>query len=219
MYALKAFATDKSQTHIRIMTDNSTAVSVINHMGTSHSHSCNSMAKKIWEWCIERNIWLSVANIPGKDKLVADFESRRNQKEAEWMLSKASLQDALNQKLACLHYVSIISSQICLTNQIHLLWLLMLLPDWSKLMFYAFPPLSVIPAVLSKTVAEEAMGVCILPDWPTQGWYPKAIQMLLKERIILKARKDLLSRPSHPKEVHPLWNKLTLMVCLLSWTA
>ena len=107
----------------------------------------------------------------------------------------------------------------CLTNQIHMLWLLMLLTDWSKLMFYAFPPLSVIPAVLSKTVAEEAMGVCILPDWPTQGWYPKAIQMLLKERIILKARKDLLSRPSHPKEVHPLWNKLTLMVCLLSWTA
>ena len=89
LLTLKTFATDKSHTHIRIMTDNSTAVSVINHMGTSHSHSCNSMAKKIWEWCIERNIWLSVAHIPGKDNSVADFESRRNQKEAEWMLSKA----------------------------------------------------------------------------------------------------------------------------------
>ena len=59
LLALKTFATDKSHTHIRIMTDNSTAVSFINPMGTSHSHSCNSMAKKIWEWCIERNIWLS----------------------------------------------------------------------------------------------------------------------------------------------------------------
>ena len=33
------------------------------------------------------------------------------------------------------------------------------------------------------------------------------------------ARKDLLSLPNHPKEVHPLWNKLTLMVCFLSGTA
>ena len=40
--ALKTFATNKSHTHIRIMTDNSTAVSFINHMGTSHSHSCNN---------------------------------------------------------------------------------------------------------------------------------------------------------------------------------
>ena len=86
---LKTFATDKSHTHIRIMTDNSTAVNVINHMGISHSQSCNPIAKKIWECCIERHIWLSVAYIPGKDNFVADSESRRNQKEAEWMLSKA----------------------------------------------------------------------------------------------------------------------------------
>ena len=89
LLTLKTFATDKSHTHIRIMTDNSTAVNVINHMGISHSHSCNSMAKKIWEWCIERHIWLSVVHIPGKDNFVADSESRRNQKEAEWILSKA----------------------------------------------------------------------------------------------------------------------------------
>ena len=63
--------------------------------------------------------------------------------------------------------------------------------DWSNIMFYAFPPFSVIPAVLSKIVAEKATGVCILPDWPTQGRYPKATQMLMKERVILKARKYL----------------------------
>ena len=61
LMALKTFANDKSNTHIRIMTDNSTAVSAINHMGTSHSHPCNFMTKEIWEWCLERNIWISVA--------------------------------------------------------------------------------------------------------------------------------------------------------------
>ena len=52
------------------MCDNITAVNVINHMGTSHPVSCNSLAKEIWEWCIARDIWLSVwlrfADIPGK---------------------------------------------------------------------------------------------------------------------------------------------------------
>ena len=224
--ALKTFANDKSQTHIRIMTDDSPAVSVINHMGTSHSHSCNSMAKKNWEWCIERNIGLSVAHIPGKDNLVADFESRRNQKGGKWMLSQSSLQDALNQ-LGFTPEIDLFASRV--NNQFtkyvsykpdpSALAIDAFTLDCSKLMFYAFPPFSVIPAILSKIVAEEAMGVYILPDWRTQGWYPKAIQMLVKERVILKARKDLLSLPSRPKEVHPLWNKLTLTVCLLSGAA
>lgn len=89
--ALKTFANDKSNTHIRIMTDNPTAVSAINHMRTSHSHSCNFMAKEIWEWCLERNIWISVAHIPGTQNFVADFECHRNEKEAEWMLAPSFL--------------------------------------------------------------------------------------------------------------------------------
>lgn len=39
---------------------------------------------------------MSVAHIPGKQNLVADFESRRNQREAEWQLNKAALQNALS---------------------------------------------------------------------------------------------------------------------------
>ena len=74
-------------------------------------------------------------------------------------------------------------------------------PSW---LFSAFPQFSVIPAVLSKIVAEKDTGVCILPDRPTQGRHPKATQILRKERVILKARKDLLRLPSHPGAIHPL---------------
>ena len=44
-------ALQKSNTHndIRIMCENTTAVTVLNHMGTSHSDLCNSLAKEIWE--------------------------------------------------------------------------------------------------------------------------------------------------------------------------
>ena len=86
--------------------------------------------------------------------------------------------------------------------------------QWSKLDFYTFPPFNVIPAVLSKIQREEALGVVVLPDW--QGWYPKALEMLKQEPIYLKAGRDLLRLASHPEEVHPIWHKLNLLVCLLS---
>ena len=90
LMGLQTFAKDKSNTHIRIMCDNTTAVNVINHMGTSHSDSCNSVAKEIWEWCIDRKIWLSAAHIPGIQNLIADFEFCKNQRASEWRLDKVS---------------------------------------------------------------------------------------------------------------------------------
>ena len=64
-------------------------------MGTSHSDACNRIAKDIWEWCMHRDLWISLAHIPGKHNLVADFESRRNERASEWMLNKEVLSDAL----------------------------------------------------------------------------------------------------------------------------
>ena len=87
---LKTFAKTISNSHIRLRIDNTSAVS-INNMGISHSEKCNSLAKQVWEWCIERQIWISAAHIPGRDNFVADFESRRNEKASEWMLDKCCL--------------------------------------------------------------------------------------------------------------------------------
>ena len=223
LLGLQTFAKDKSNTHIRIMCDNTTAVNVINHMGTSHSDPCNSVAKEIWEWCIDRKIWLSAAHIPGKQNLIADFESRRNRRASEWRLDKASLIWAL-ERLDFKPDIDLFASRInhqlpryvsyrpdpeaFAINAFSL--------DWSNLDFYAFPPFSVIPTVLNKLVTEGAQGICVLPDWPTQPWYPRAVQLLKQNPVYLKARKDLLQLPSHPKESHPIWHKLNLLVCHLS---
>ena len=45
----------------------------------------------------------------------------------------------------------------------------------SFLKFYAFPPFSVISAVLSKIQDDQAEGICVIPNWLTQPWYPKAM--------------------------------------------
>ena len=189
-------------------------------MGTSHSKFCNYMTKKIWEWCIERGIWLSIAHIPGKQNFIADFESQRNQRESEWMLDKTSVLNALmelNVTPDIYLFASRINHQyVAYKPDPNAFAIDAFSLDWSKLNFYAFPPFSVIPSVLRKITAEQATGVVVVPDWPTQSWHPKTQQMLVKEPVLLEARKDLLKLPSHPSEVHPLWHKLNLLVCILS---
>ena len=45
----------------------------------------------------------------------------------------------------------------------------------SQVNFYAFPPFSVIGTFLQQIQEQKATGLCVLPDWPTQVWYPKAM--------------------------------------------
>ena len=108
---LKTFAKDKTYTHSRVLCENTTAVNIVNHMGTSHSETCHLLAKEIWTWCIGRAMWLSVAPIPGKQNFVADFELRRNQRESEWKLDSQSLSYALS-KLNFRPDIDLFASQI-----------------------------------------------------------------------------------------------------------
>ena len=89
---------------MKIMIDNTTAVSVINNMGTCHSDKCNSIGVNIWEFCMSHNIiWLTAAHIPGSSNYRADKESRNFRSEdTEWMIDRPTLLgksvDALNLK-------------------------------------------------------------------------------------------------------------------------
>lgn len=55
-FALKALHAHLEGKHVRVMTDNTTAVTTLAHMGTSHSLLCNNLASLIWDWCIDHNI-------------------------------------------------------------------------------------------------------------------------------------------------------------------
>ena len=61
-------------------------------MGTSHSVLFNNLARLIWDWCMEHNIWLSKAHIPGTLNVLADNDSRNTHIRTEW---------ALNQRVYC----------------------------------------------------------------------------------------------------------------------
>ena len=81
--ALQSFEKDVAGKHVKILVDNMTIVNILNNMGTSHSRDLNNLSFRIWQWCIDRNIWVTVAHIPGKTNIVADRESRAKQYSTE----------------------------------------------------------------------------------------------------------------------------------------
>ena len=64
-YALRSFVDKLSGQHVRVQCDNTTAVSVINIMGTTHSPEFNAIAQGIWQFCRQRKVteWLFGDNL------------------------------------------------------------------------------------------------------------------------------------------------------------
>ena len=79
--------------HFKIFCDNTTAIAYINNMGGMKSQDCNNLAKSIWLWCQERNLWITACFIPGKENKVADKNSRDFNENTEWELSQEIFDD------------------------------------------------------------------------------------------------------------------------------
>ena len=215
---------DKNSMHVRVMSDNTTAVMVLRNMGTSHSKVCDDMCKVIWKWCIERNIWLTIHHIPGKLNIIADKISRnKDLTSAEWKINPSILKNCLK-KFSFTPTIDLFASKLNHQLERYVSYQ----PDtsayavdafslqWSEYEFYAFPPFSLIPKVLNKIRHDRAHGVCVIPDWPTQPWYPLLANLLVSPPIVLKPTKNLLQLPRQPNTTHPLHSKLQLLVCHLS---
>ena len=219
-FALKSFCKETIKGHVQLQIDNTTAVAYINNMGGSKSPKLNSLAQEIWDWCIQRQLWVSATHIAGKLNVSADSKSRKFQDKHEWMLNK----DAFKVILSLYPELNIDLFATRLNNQLALYcswkpdpgcaFVDALTIDWRKFNFYAFPPFSLIPRCLQKIAQDQAKGILIIPVWPTQTWFSQALQLLCNQPWIMKPSKSLLQHAS--QHVHPLHNKLHLMVCPLS---
>ena len=87
----QSLCSDCFNCHIKVLTDNTTAaVAYLRNMGGTHSLLCNGMAHKIWLWCKEKHIWLSVTHIPGVENVLADTAaSRVFDDTTEWKLEES----------------------------------------------------------------------------------------------------------------------------------
>ena len=220
--ALQSLCKHCVDSHVCLYMDNSTAVAYINKKGGTHSVLCDALAVKIWQWAIPRNIWLSAVFIPGESNVVADFYSRCPTDNTEWQLNPVVFK-----KLCEVFHTPVIdlfASAINKQTSKYVSWKLdpqawaidAFTIQWKNINFYAFPPFSIIPRVLRKLQQDQATGIFILPNWPTQAWFPVMLLLLIDHPYRASPHKYLLSLPHAPQEMHPLHKKLDLLVLHLS---
>ena len=67
--------------------DNSVSVAYLNNFG-GRTHPLNALARQIWLWCLDRNIYVSAAFVAGNTNVEADELSRKNfQDNLEWSIA------------------------------------------------------------------------------------------------------------------------------------
>ena len=223
--SLKTYAKRVENKHILLYIDNTSAMLCIRKFGSCKSKRLDRLVKRIWKWCIRRNIWLSVARIASEDNVEADAESRNcliNQ-DIEYMLNKELLFHALK-LLKAKPDIDLFASRI--NNQFekymsykpdpYALAIDAFSESWSNLNFYAFPPFSLLTRVLKKIREDQATGVIVAPLWRAATFFPVLMQSVVDFPVAISARNNLLRLPENPKIIHPLARRLRLLVCLVS---
>lgn len=216
---LKAYCSNMRNTHVLIRLDNMTATAYLNNMGGIRSNSCNEIASQIWEWCKDRNIWLTAAHLPGTLNVEADRMSRKFNDNIEWMLDRAMFKSIVGRY--GLPEVDLFATRLNAQLPKYISWMPdpnawavdAFTVDWGTLNFYAFPPFNIIPRCLQKIKVDNARGLLVVPNWPTQAWFPILEEMLLEEPMLLPWNISLLTQPVSGSP-HPLTN-LDLLCCRL----
>ena len=218
-YVLASLCNNLENCHIRIMVDNKTALAYINNMG-GRKPLCNSVTRKIWMWCKERNIWLSAAYITSSENVIADRMSRISHQISEWELK----QDIFNKLVKFFGEPSIdlFASRLNYKCDRYVAWQ----PDpfavaidaftinWgNENLSYIFPPFCLIGRVLQKIDFDKADAIVIVPYWTTQPWWSKLLRLLTTCPLSFYRTKQTLNHPHRDVGELP---KMLMLACSLS---
>lgn len=214
--ALESLADKLNNCQILLRIDNTTAIAYVNKMGGTKYPKYNSLARSIWQWAEKRKIFLFASYIASKDNAEADALSRMKNEDTEWELADFAYKRivslfgnfdidlfATSQNTKCKSFISWLPCAEA--KEIDAFTV-----NWSNLNFYAFPPFSLILRVLAKIKTDRASGVIIVPDWPSQPWYPLFQSLLVGKPVKFEPNDNLLMSACRKKQ-HPRASQLSLM--------
>ena len=199
---------------VTVRSDNSTAVAYIKHQGGTRSPRLCLLAWDLLHWTMDHKINLHAIHIAGSNNSIADALSRGKVRPTEWTLQAKVAQ--LLFSLIDRPHIDLFASaenfqlpvfctrfphpQAWATDALHL--------DWTGMLAYAFPPITLIPVVLSKIERERCKILLIAPFWPRQPWFLRLTRLLVFQPIVLPIRPDILYQPKSgilhpaPAELH-----------------
>lgn len=222
LFALKIFARDIVNTQVLLRVDNTTAISCINRMGSVQFPHLNKVTRNIWEFCEQRHLFIYASYIKSCDNVIADFESRKLQSETEWELANYAFLEITNtfgspdidlfasrSNTKCEKFVSWKADPYAYCVDAFTI-------KWSDQFFYAFPPFAIILKTLRKIITDKAVGIIVVPNWPTQPWYPVFKRLVVSNNIIYFDPSDNLLISGDSRLQHKLHKSLTLVAAILS---
>ena len=220
--ALLWFAPHLVGSSVAVFADNSTAIAYLRNQGGAHSLLLNSFAQRILRWAENLQVVISLQFIMGKHNVLADSLCRPNQiLGSEWTLKREVFQDL------CRRWP--VSIDLFATSQNHrssiyfspyhdhnALGTDALLQSWDGWQVYAFPPWSLIPAVLKKLRSSSGVLLTIIaPYWPQRLWFPDLLDLVVDGPVALPQSRDFLHQP-HFHRFHLGVSRLSLHAWRLS---
>lgn len=219
-FGLKCFANNYKNCQVLLLIDNTTAISYINRMGGVQFENLNLLAKEIWRWCEERDIWVFASYIPSKENFKADAESRSLDYNTEFELTKDGFQKIVMElgkpkiDLFASRANSKCNRYISWKIDPHAISIDAFTVSWKEYFFYAFPPFSIIIRALQKIRQERSIGIVVVPYWPSQPWFPLFQSMRISDPVYLKSS-SYISVPFN-REKTGFWKDLILVAGILS---
>ena len=164
---------------VRVLSDNTTALSCLRHQGSNHSQDLYLLSRDIFEFCHSLSISLIPVHIKGVLNVLADQGSRKGPIVTEWSLDHHSF-SLICQQLGFSPEVDLFAtrfnSQLPLfvspfPDALAIAWDAMSL-DWNLFgSLYAFPPFGLLPLMVRKLQSFLGSGFVIAPCWPTAVWF------------------------------------------------
>ena len=211
---LQSLCREVRNSHIRIVSDNSTVVACVERGGSMRPRLL-TVSEQIYVWAFERNNSLSAEFLKGSDNVTADRLSREMVYSTEWKL------DPVVFSRLCARYgmpcIDLFATRINCQLPCYVSWR----PDplacrvdafsfhWnSDNLCYAFPPFSMVSRLLRKVEQDQAEVLLVVPMWDTQIWFPLLLRLLVAVPLVLPL--GCLSLPQELGAIHPLGSRLKL---------
>ena len=210
---------------VKVECDNSSAVTYINKQGGTRSWTLCQEAMTLYEWAFNHQVMLQAVHRPGVNNELADYLSRNRPDPTEWSLSKRACRmlfqrwgtpqvdlfaSSSNHKLP-VWFSRTYHPEATAVDAFH--------QNWSGLFVYAHPPFKLIRKTLLQIRNQQVeKAIVVLPNWPSQDWYPLLLELALEGPVLFKLEIDLLSQKLQDRGIqyHPNLNWLHLSAWKLS---
>ena len=220
-FAVTIFLADFHHQTVHLHTDNQVSLFCLKQQGSTRSPWCNKYTAKIMQFFQDHSLHLVVSYVRSEENTQADLASRVYEFDLEWSIPMDIFQIICN--IWGVPEIDLFASRLNHRVSTYCSWkpdpfayaIDAFSLDWNHFnLIYVYAPFSLIPRVLKHYQEQEdsAEAIIVVPQWPSQPWWPLLVQLLID--IPRKMDSSKLILHNDPAKRHKL--QFTLLLCKIS---